>query len=64
MKKFISTTGMIVVITTLAFSQNLTQTIRGTIVDVDSKLPLTGVTIVIPGTNPIGWNINRYKGYF
>ena len=42
MKKFISTTLMIAVFTTLAFSQNLTQTVRGTIIDIDSKLPLTG----------------------
>ena len=53
MKKFISTTLIIAVFTTLAFSQNLTQTVRGTIIDVDSKLPLIGATVVIVGTNPL-----------
>ena len=53
MKKFISTTLIIAVFTTLAFSQNLTQTVRGTIVDVDSKLPLIGATLMILGTDPL-----------
>jgi len=52
MKKFISTTLMIAVFSTLAFSQKLTQTVRGTIIDTDSKLPLIGATAVIVGTNP------------
>ena len=52
MKKFISTTLMIAVFSTLAFSQKLTQTVRGTIIDTDSKLPLIGATVVIVGTNP------------
>jgi hypothetical protein len=52
MKKFISTTVMIVVFCTLAFSQKLTQTVRGTITDTDSKLPLIGATVVISGVNP------------
>jgi hypothetical protein len=47
MKRYISTTLMIAVFTTLAFSQNLTQTIRGTIVDVDSKLLLSGATFIM-----------------
>jgi len=46
-KKFILTTLMAAVFTTLAFSQTLTQVVRGTIVDVDSKLPLPGSTLVI-----------------
>jgi hypothetical protein len=52
MKKFISTTLMIAVFSALAFSQKLTQTVRGTIIDLDSKLPLIGATVVIVGTNP------------
>jgi hypothetical protein len=64
MKKFISTTVMIALFTTLAFSQNLTQTVRGTIIDVDSKLPLTGVTIVIPGTDPMVGTSTDIKGIF
>jgi hypothetical protein len=52
MKKFILSALMIAVFSTLAFSQKLTQTVRGTIIDSDSKLPLIGATVVIVGTNP------------
>ena len=38
--------------TTLAFSQNLTQTVRGTILDADSRLPLVFATVTIAGSNP------------
>ncbi len=34
-------------ITTLAFSQTLTQTIRGTVLDADSRLPLIGATVYL-----------------
>lgn len=60
MKKFFTTTLMIAMFSTLAFNQNLTQTVRGTIVDADSKLPLTGATLVIPGTDPGRYN-NRHE---
>jgi hypothetical protein len=52
MKKYISTTLIFAVFTTLAFSQKLTQTVRGTIIDIDSKLPLAGATVIITGVNP------------
>ncbi len=52
MKKFISTTLMIAMFNALAFSQKLTQTVRGTIIDNDNKLPLIGATVIIVGTNP------------
>jgi hypothetical protein len=64
MKKFISTTLMIAVFTTLSFSQNLTQIVRGTVVDVDSKLPLPGATLVIPGTNPLVGTSTDINGVF
>ena len=64
MKKFISTTLMIAMFTTLAFSQNLTQTVRGTIIDVDSKLPLIGATLVIPGTDPMVGTSTDMNGIF
>lgn len=34
------------------FGQNLTQTIRGTVLDEDSKMPLIGATAIVLGTNP------------
>lgn len=64
MKKFISTTLLISVFTTLAFSQNLTQIVRGTINDVDSKLPLIGATIIILGTNPLIGTATDVNGEF
>jgi hypothetical protein len=64
MKKYISTTLMIALFTTLAFSQNLTQTVRGTIVDVDSKLALPGATLVILGTNPLVGTSTDMNGIF
>ena len=53
MKKRNLITLIIALFTTLAFSQNLTQTVRGTIIDTDSKLPIIGVQIVIAGTEPL-----------
>jgi hypothetical protein len=52
------------VFTTLAFSQNLTQIVRGTIVDVDTKLPLIGATLVILGTNPLIGTATDVNGEF
>ncbi len=52
MKKLSLSAILIVIFTTLAFSQNLTQTVRGTIIDADSKLPLPGASVVIVGANP------------
>jgi len=64
LKKFISATLMIAVFTALVFSQPLTQTVRGTIVDADSKLPLQGATLVIPGTDPIVGTTTDMEGIF
>ncbi len=64
MKKIISTTLIIAVFTTLAFSQNLTQTVRGTILDVDSKLPLIGATVMILGSDPLIGTATDVNGKF
>ncbi len=53
MKKIISITLLLVMLSTLAFSQQLTQTVRGTIIDIDSKLPLIGATIKVVGSEPV-----------
>ena len=45
MKTIISTLLISVIISTFALGQNLTQTVRGTITDADSKLPLIGATV-------------------
>ena len=46
------------------FSQNLTQTVRGTVLDTDSKLPLIGAGIAILGTDPIIGTTTNEKGEF
>ena len=48
-----------------AYSQNvITQTVRGTILDADSKIPLTGASVVVEGTNPILGTIADLDGNF
>jgi hypothetical protein len=64
MKKLTLTSLIIVMCMSLAFSQNLTQTIRGTITDNDSKLPLPGATVIIPGTDPVNGTITDANGIF
>ena len=64
MKKLFSTTLAIALFAIQAFSQNLTQTVRGTIVDVDSKLPLIGATLVILGTDPLIGTATDVNGEF
>ncbi|GEM_PF-1989316 len=50
--------------TTLAFSQNLTQTVRGTIIDNYDKTPITDVTVNIPGTKPLTGVLTESEGNF
>jgi len=52
MKKLITTILVIALFSAIAFSQKLTQTVRGTIIDNDSKLPLAGATVLITGVDP------------
>ena len=55
---------MLVIFTALAFSQKLSQTVRGTILDMDSKLPLIGATVIIPGTDPLIGTTTDLDGKF
>ncbi|MFA6027143.1 MAG: carboxypeptidase-like regulatory domain-containing protein, partial [Ignavibacteriaceae bacterium] len=64
MKKFINTMLLIAMFTTLAFSQKLTQTVRGTITDTDSKLPLIGTNVFIVGTDPVIGTTSDLSGTF
>ncbi|MGB8489930.1 MAG: carboxypeptidase-like regulatory domain-containing protein [Bacteroidales bacterium] len=64
MKKFVSTTLLVAVFATLAYSQNLRQTVRGTIIDIDNKLPLIGATVIIPGTDPLIGTTTDVNGIF
>ncbi|MDA3893151.1 MAG: TonB-dependent receptor [Salinivirgaceae bacterium] len=64
MKKLTLTTFVIAILTTMAFSKNLTQTVRGTLIDYDSKLPLIGAAIMVPGSNPIIGTTTDVNGNF
>lgn len=64
MKKITLTSLIVVICTSLAFSQNLTQTVRGTILDMDSRLPLIGATVVIAGSNPLIGTTTDVNGNF
>ncbi len=64
MKKLTLTSLIIAMFTTLAFSQKLSQTVRGTITDTDSKLPLVGAIVSIPGTNPLIGTVTDGNGIF
>ncbi len=48
----------------MTMSQDLTQTIRGQIIDTDSKQPLIGVTIFMVGTNPPKGTTSDINGNF
>jgi hypothetical protein len=64
MKKLAITIFIITVMTTLSFSQKLTQTVRGTITDTDSKLPLIGTNVFIVGTIPAIGTTTDMNGAF
>lgn len=46
------------------FGQNLTQTVRGTLVDQDSKTPLIGAQLVIADSDPVLGTISDAQGRF
>lgn len=46
------------------FSQNLSQTLRGTILDTDSRLPLTGVQVIVFGNDYKKGAITDEQGHF
>ena len=64
MKKGLTLFLIISVFSTLALGQKLTQTVRGTITDTDSKLPLIGATVAILGSNPLIGTATDVKGNF
>lgn len=64
-KKSILLIAILVLASIVTFSQNgLKQTVRGVIVDTDTKIPLMGVTIVVQGTNPIMGTTSDLDGNF
>ena len=63
MKK-ISLVVVLLVFTTLVFSQTVTNTIRGTVSDKQSQYPITGAKVVVIGSNPILGSVTDYDGNF
>jgi hypothetical protein len=64
MRKFSTTALLLLLVLPFAFSQRLTQTIRGKIIDADSQLPLIGASALILGTDPIIGTITDVNGVF
>jgi len=64
MRKFNTTALLLLLVLPFAFSQRLTQTVRGKIIDADSQLPLIGASALILGTNPIIGTITDVNGVF
>ena len=48
----------------ISWTQELTQTVRGTLVDFDTKVPITGAKVIIPETSPLKGAITDINGDF
>ena len=48
----------------IASAQQFQQTIRGTIVDRDSQIPLTGATVLVVDSNPVIGAVSDLEGHF
>ena len=51
MRKILGILVLIVVLTSKQYAQEISQTIRGTVVDQESKFPLIGVTVQLTSSN-------------
>ena len=54
----------IALIPAFAYSQSITQTVKGRIVDESTQIPLTGAAIYIQGTEPLLGTITDIDGYY
>jgi hypothetical protein len=65
LKLFILACGIVMSLhQTQVYSQILKQTIRGQVIDIDSKMPLIGVTLFIEGSTPVVGTVSDPEGYF
>nr|HPH22153.1 carboxypeptidase-like regulatory domain-containing protein [Haliscomenobacter sp.] len=64
MKRIAAITVWMLLLTTTIFSQNLTQTVRGTILDEDSKMPLIGAQVIVLGSDPLLGTASDEQGNF
>lgn len=63
-KKCILILLIILLLIQFAVGQNLTQTVRGNIIDNDNKLPLIGVEVILPETQPLIGTTTDENGNF
>lgn len=64
MKKIYLTALIFLLFTAVIISQELTQTIRGVVLDADSQLPLIGAEVIILNTNPLKGTTTDIDGKF
>jgi hypothetical protein len=55
---------LILIFPLFTFGQGPTQTIRGTVIDADTRLPLIGASVIIPGSEPLIGTSTNQKGSF
>tara|TARA_B100000809_G_scaffold261243_1_gene309754 strand:+ start:5480 stop:7825 length:2346 start_codon:yes stop_codon:yes gene_type:complete len=60
----LSVLALFILISTLVTAQEITQSIRGRIVDVDSEVPAIGATVVIQESDPFNGAATDIDGYF
>jgi len=65
MKQIIASISLILFSLSIAYSQEkMTNTIRGTVVDMVTKAPLPGATVILIGSNPIKGSVSDIDGNF
>jgi hypothetical protein len=64
MKKIGAIAMLLLFGTSAIFSQNLTQTVRGTILDEDSKMPIIGASVILIGSEPLLGTTTDENGHF
>ncbi len=64
MKHQITILSVLFLLPIIVFAQNLTQTVRGTILDIDSKIALIGAQVVVVGSEPLIGATTDYDGKF
>lgn len=51
-------------LTSLVVAQEISQTVRGTLVDTDAKTPIYGAKVVVVGSNPVIGSVSDFDGIF
>ena len=64
MKKNLKLTCFLIVCFTMnnLFAQEITQIIRGTVIDLDTQSPLIGANVVVEGSDPIKGAVTNIDG--